>query len=338
MSTTDAREGLCWLHTWLGLALGSLLFAIFWMGTLSVFDREIDRWMMPSTRVTAPDVPFSADAAWRRNLPDAIGSPLWVLTLPSDRQPVAQVQFAPTGSAARATRIESSRKGIPLPRERLATLLFDPATGAVLADPGTKGATGFFFPFHWHLMFGEGSIGQWIVGLAGLSMLVSIISGVIIHRNIFAQFFTLRTNKRNGRKLLDLHNAAGVLALPFHILITFSGLAIFYFAFFPAPLEFTHEGGERQLFVESRSGYSRARANQPAGMASLDKMIAHARELWGGGQAARVTITFPGDANAYVRVTRTVDDLVPNDPRPAYFDAQTGSLLKYSGIRPIATG
>jgi hypothetical protein len=28
------------LHTWAGVLLGGLLFAVFWMGTLSVFDRE----------------------------------------------------------------------------------------------------------------------------------------------------------------------------------------------------------------------------------------------------------------------------------------------------------
>ena len=42
-----------WLHTWAGLVLGAILFAIFWMGTLSVFDREIDRWLMPETRLPA---------------------------------------------------------------------------------------------------------------------------------------------------------------------------------------------------------------------------------------------------------------------------------------------
>jgi uncharacterized iron-regulated membrane protein len=41
------RASMNWLHTWLGVVLGGLLFAIFWMGTLSVFDREIDRWMAP---------------------------------------------------------------------------------------------------------------------------------------------------------------------------------------------------------------------------------------------------------------------------------------------------
>src|SRR5687768_14441954 len=55
------RRSMSWLHTWAGVGLGGLLFAIFWMGTLSVFDREIDRWMMPGTRIAAPRGPVSLD-------------------------------------------------------------------------------------------------------------------------------------------------------------------------------------------------------------------------------------------------------------------------------------
>jgi len=332
------REAFSWFHTWIGLALGSLLFAIFWTGTLAVFDREIDRWMMPTTRLNAPEMPFSPDLAWARTRDEAVGSPLWVLNFPTSREPTARIQFAKAGSAERGAEIEGSRKGIPLPRERLSMFHYDPQTGEVLPDPGTNGATDFFFPFHWHLLFGEGSIGQWIVGLAGLAMMLLIITGVVIHREIFSQFFTLRTRKRSGRMILDAHNAAAVLALPFHFFITFSGIAIFYFFYFPLPLEVTHDGGERQLFEESRAGYSRARADTAAEMASLDQMVSEAQDHWGGGAPAQVTITFPGDANAYVRVTRNVADTVRNDPRPVYFDARTGALLKFAGIHPVATG
>ena len=48
---TGFRTSMDWLHTSAGVVLGGLLFAIFWMGTLSVFDREIDRWMAPMTRL-----------------------------------------------------------------------------------------------------------------------------------------------------------------------------------------------------------------------------------------------------------------------------------------------
>ena len=47
------RKSMAWLHTWAGVVMGSVLFAMFWMGTLSVFDREIDRWMNPGTRLSA---------------------------------------------------------------------------------------------------------------------------------------------------------------------------------------------------------------------------------------------------------------------------------------------
>ena len=39
------RASMNLLHTWTGVVLGGVLFAIFWTGTLCVFDREIDRWM-----------------------------------------------------------------------------------------------------------------------------------------------------------------------------------------------------------------------------------------------------------------------------------------------------
>ena len=34
------RESMGWLHTWAGLVIGLLLFAVFWTGTLCVFDTE----------------------------------------------------------------------------------------------------------------------------------------------------------------------------------------------------------------------------------------------------------------------------------------------------------
>ncbi len=59
---TGFRASMNWLHTWAGVVLGGLLFAIFWMGTLSVFDREIDRWMAPMTRLPVTDKAFSLES------------------------------------------------------------------------------------------------------------------------------------------------------------------------------------------------------------------------------------------------------------------------------------
>src|SRR5262245_61806048 len=95
------RQAMTTIHTWIGVVLGAVLFAIFWMGTLSVFDREIDRWMMPETRL-APAPAVSLDAAARAAGSLAGGAAQWSITLPSERTPTLMVRYpGPDGSVLR---------------------------------------------------------------------------------------------------------------------------------------------------------------------------------------------------------------------------------------------
>ena len=63
--------------------------------------------------------------------------------------------------------------------------------------------------------------------------------GVVVHRRLFKDFFTFRPRAKGPRSALDLHNLSGVLALPFHALIAFSGLVIFAEMYFPFTFETT---------------------------------------------------------------------------------------------------
>lgn len=83
-----------WLHTWAGVVLGSILFAIFWMGTLSVFDSEIDLWMKPATRV-APAHTLLPLERFRSSLDEAIAAKalFWNVTFPSDRDAVFHTRY-----------------------------------------------------------------------------------------------------------------------------------------------------------------------------------------------------------------------------------------------------
>src|SRR5687767_10084106 len=47
---TSFRSAMTWVHTWFGLVLGFVLTVVFFFGSLSVFDREIDRWAIPTSR------------------------------------------------------------------------------------------------------------------------------------------------------------------------------------------------------------------------------------------------------------------------------------------------
>ena len=311
------RDSMQWLHTWAGLCLGTVLFAVFWMGTLSVFDREIDRWMMPATRL-APAELNSVDALAREMQAQIGASSLWFVLFPTDREPVARVGYL----AGRG----------PLKYRQA-----DPATAALLPDAGTWGGTGFIYPFHVNLHIRIWSLGLWIVGIAGMAMLALCISGVVIHRKIFADFFTFRSDRKPRRLVLDLHNVTGVLGLPFHFFITLSGLVIFFTVYFSAAWEMPYRGDRHAFVKESYGIYARPRLDRPGPPpASLDAMLAEASRRWGGGTPQLFRVFHPGDANAYVEVRRSfVDDRVTMPVDALYFDAGTGAVLSSNTAKPI---
>ena len=50
------RQSMKWLHTWVGLMVGWVLFFMFITGTAGYFDDEITRWMEPERPLVAPDI------------------------------------------------------------------------------------------------------------------------------------------------------------------------------------------------------------------------------------------------------------------------------------------
>lgn len=303
------------VHTWVGIVLGGLLFAIFWMGTLSVFDREIDRWMMPATRLAAPAAAprLDAIAPLAQSLVPA-GARQWRIDWATPRTPVLRLSWQ-TKDGQRELRY------------------LDPATLAPIAEPGTLGASGFFFPFHYGLLISWKDLGKWLVGLAAMAMLVLLVSGVIIHRKLFADFFTFRPRKRLPRSSLDLHNVTGVLGLPFHLLITLSGLVIFWAVYFPQAHEGVYGSGAKAKAAVQAEGYGRYRPNAtPAAPAkrlgSLDAMAAQARARWGpGAEPYFVRVWKPGQADSYVELRRSYASEVSMNLDQLYFDAGTGRFL-----------
>jgi uncharacterized iron-regulated membrane protein len=213
----------------------------------------------------------------------------------------------------------------------------DPSTGVLLPDAGTWAGSGFLYPFHVNLHLRAWSLGLWIVGFAGMAMLALCVSGVVIHARIFADFFTFRADRKPRRLVLDLHNVTGVLGLPFHFLITLSGVVIFFTVYFSGAWETAYRG-DRQAFVQESYGiYARPRLGRPGPpTASLDAMVAEASHQWGGGTPNLFRVFHAGDANAYVEVRRSfVGDRVAMPVDALYFDAATGALLSSNTAKPV---
>lgn len=302
------RLALNWFHTWFGLVLAALCFVIFWTGTLAVFDREIDRWMMPATRLP-PAPALSADALLPVIAADVTGARGWRMILPDDRTPVAEVQV-------------STASGAPLRR------FVDPRTLRILPPQETDGGTRFFYPYHFRL--NSGPVGLFICAFAAVVMLALSLSGVIIHRRIFADFFTLRIVRKPQRTTLDLHNLSGVLTLPFLLMISFTGVAIFTYTYLPSAQAIVFG---RDPAAMAAGYFQRPRADRPgAAMVSLDLLRDKAAAHWHGKRPRYVQIIHPGDANAYVELRPDSSRTISKSTGAIWFDATTGELLAASPV------
>lgn len=342
------RHAMTWLHTWLGLVLGFVLMAAFFFGALSVFDREIDRWAIPETRFDPQPMPsfdtvlqpvyarlrphpVDMAATQQRVIgplphPDTMPmSSLYAYT--THRDPVLQIgaEFDVPNKLKDDADEHAHVHG-------WATI--DPRSGEFLQNDKLKIGSEWFYPMHYHLNWSWLNLGYWLVGLAGFTMLVALVTGVIMHRKIFRELFTFRPWKRIQRSALDLHNLSGVAALPFHFFFAFTGLVIFAGSvYFPVgytllkPLHKQHEVLEAQ-----RTGLPHEPAGIAAPLASVDAMAAEARRRWAArdmpGEVGLLGIEHLGDANGYVSLHRAGSDQVALVGQAIHFKASTGEVLR----------
>ncbi len=312
---TGFRASMNWLHTWTGVVLGTMLFAIFWTGTLSVFDKEIDRWMMPMTRLPpAPVHSLNAiEEVAARLGPDA---KQWFLFFPSHRDPTMQLRIV--GRARHADIVR----------------LIDPANGRFIEEPETLGATDFFYPFHRELRIEFLLIGQWLVCFAGMAMLVLCFSGVIIHKKLFVDFFTLRIVRKPQRTTLDVHVLVSLLGLPFNLLMPLFSLVIVTYVLLPSPGAVIYRASPVAYVNDTFDTFTRPATGRPGRLASLDAMTLVAERRWN--EVPRyIQIANPGDAAAVVHFARAVDNRVLAPADALDFDGSTGRLLNVATRKPL---
>ena len=359
-SPRSFRQSVSWLHTWTGLPMGWLLFAVYLTGTLAYFCTEITFWMQPELHVAV------ASDNW---LPKAVGllaqegkdAQQWAITPPGPRSPVVSLSYreaAPgntrgmggAGAEGVTERSENRREstGIvpatdsrqtrsgtaenaqarperagearqaqqPAPQQSrnqgIKRLVMDPFTGSVLKPRSTAGGN-FLYRFHFELYGMDRIWGRWIVGVATLLMFIAIITGVIVHRNIFKDFFTFRPGK-GKRSWLDGHNATGVLSLPFHILITFSGLLLLAMILMPWAADTAYNGDRRAYMMETRGmtnqvASSQSRAGQTANaretqalLVDLLPLYQQALKQWPDLGVGSIVVNNPGSSKATVEI------------------------------------
>jgi uncharacterized iron-regulated membrane protein len=180
-------------------------------------------------------------------------------------------------------------------------VVLDPATGERLQGRATAGGN-FLYRFHFEFYGMDRLWARWIVGIATMFMFIALISGVIVHRNIFKDFFTFRPAK-GKRSWIDAHAATSVLSLPFHLVITFSGLILFGNMMIPTAMQSAYGGDAGSFMQAMRSrmmGQTPAPSGERAPLTDLKPLYDAASAAWPERGVGSLTITHPGDRSAIV--------------------------------------
>ncbi|HUR59717.1 MAG TPA: PepSY-associated TM helix domain-containing protein [Opitutaceae bacterium] len=204
-------------HLWLGLISGVCMFLVGLTGAVAVFAAEIDWLVIPPLRVSAPaaakqlDVETILDKV-RAKYPDARVGSLNLSVRPSFAH-VAALQVRRDGRNARVD------------------AYVNPFTGEVQGERAVTGgytASVYQFLRQSHVRLLLGFWGRVFVGVCGISLVLSCITGLWIYRGWIKKMFQLRLGGGWGARTpwAEMHKFIGVWSLLFNLLIGVTGAVL----------------------------------------------------------------------------------------------------------------
>ena len=302
------RQSMSWLHTWAGLILGALLYFMFVTGTAGYFDTEIDRWMQPEIVVAkgadVTGMALFAEQYLKQQVPEVQS---WDVSLPVGRAPLLTLSW-------------QDKQGVK------GQQVLNPNTGSPVALRKTGGGQ-LLYMMHWRLHYLPNQLARWLASIAAMFMLIALITGIVVHKKIFKDFFTFRPGKAQ-RSWLDVHNIFSVLPLPFHLMITYSGLLFLAGSTMMPGIIGGSYGSDWQSYYDERN--NRAAIIEPAGKSAtqipLTALIGDVEQRWGAASVRRLAVVHVGDINARVSFSQSVSKNLERGGTLTY-DAVSGKLL-----------
>ncbi len=272
-------------HSALGLAFAALIYIVCVTGTVSVFLMELQRWEQPDgPRVTATPSPEVIAAAVR-----------------------AGYEQAKADNAAHDLFVSAP----PRTPQRIMVTYHDHESGVEgdwLADADghlvtrISAAWSEFITFlHMHLHLPR-TWGKYLVGLTGVALLSSLISGILSHPRIFKDAFYLRWGGSRRLQEADLHNRLGVWGLPFHVVVTLSGALLGLSTLIVGVLALAAYDGDREKAFGTLFG-PRATDNKTAApVPDMAPMIRQVQQSEPKAEVASVFVEHVGTAGQVVQL------------------------------------
>ena len=189
-------------HSWLGVLSGLLLFVVCWGGTFATLSHELDWLVNPAQRVTV--------SGELRSLEDIHNAVV-------DAYPNAQIQ---TVYAPRYANF-AAEVGI-LDENKLARRVYvDPYNLEIRGEGPFLNIQRYLRDFHRRLF--TGSFGFYLICLASIPLLGSLITSLYFYKRWWRRFFEFKSARTVRTFVSNLHRLSGLWAMWFVIIISVTG-------------------------------------------------------------------------------------------------------------------
>lgn len=312
----DFRKTMIWLHTYVGLVFGWLLFAIFATGTLSYFNPEITQWMKPELVKVSGEENTINRSLEQLHL-TAKDASSWRIYLPNKRTQRWYIEYV----------IDKKRTTVTLAPTQWDDDSHEASSSVTQIRPRDSAGGNFFRTFHYTLQL-RGYGGRYIAGIAAMAMLVALFSGIYTHRRFIRDFFTLRF-KTMLKALGDAHALAGIITIPFVLMICTSGIMIYVIMYMPFSANL-HSTGERALSRALSPGLEAIQAGgkYQAPLSDFSIVQKQIQTIWrGNDQVRRVSFDKPFNEHGRIIVDRVKNKTVSRQSERLVFSSVTGKRL-----------
>ena len=245
-------------HSALGLAFAALIYVVCLSGTLTVFLYEFQRWEQPTAPVVG--VPMTADfanallqAGYKQAVADKSDHDISILA-PGSMTPRIVVNYHDHEANVEGHWIADAEG-------RLVVRLQAPWSEFVEHLHAR-----LHLPHTW---------GLFLVGLTGVTLLSSLVSGLLAHPRIFKDAFALRWGGSKRLQEADLHNRLGVWGLPFHIAVSLTGALLGLSTLVVGVLALAAYDGDSGKAFSTLLGPRATEEETPAPLPDIAAMIRH---------------------------------------------------------------
>ena len=307
------------LHSWSGIVLGLLVFIVSFTGCLALFDHELKSWEDPAKRLSIAQEPaeiMPSLEAWVDKNTQGGKVQRVIFRYPDLYRPFFRAFMSVKHEGEDKTQTTHEILWDTHTAEPL--LVKEPALSEWILD--------FHRDLMWPSTLGGRTVGRSLVGVVGIILMLSIITGIITHTKIIREFFTLRVNRSIHLKWQDMHKVIGLWSLPFSTMIAFTGAFLGLIAILAPLAAVLAFKGDTDALLRAVNDESSDASGIQAQMYSVDE-VANYNFPNTDRLPSQLTISHWGDKNAEYRVAyESVKELSRVDT--VILNGATGSHIK----------